>query len=368
MSQTTTGTRVRSGSVTPRRRGDELAPRDEFAALVAMTPILLQLPDLHPNEGASPQSEYFASSPIVDTSAPVLPETDRPETDLAGATSGLSGPSIRVGGSSAGMSEGTWTVTENLEQAVKRDSSLAAPVNAPVSESWSDETKYPENTGVENTGAENTGAENTGDENTGVENTGAENTGAENTGAENTGAENTGAENTGAENARAENIGVASSGSESESETADSLPWETTETVVGHWTEMGGRIFVGLLSILLVVTLTWSIISDGEQENDIPDPLSNTEAADVSEPGPAAEINTSLSMQPVDGAASRAEGVSYVTTASGEMPAAPIEDGSLDSFTIRTLRPSADRTNLPTEPPSYRVGQPMEYSNDSINR
>jgi hypothetical protein len=47
----------RSGSVTPRRRGDEHAQSDELATLAATAPILLQLPDLHPNQNAVTYAE-----------------------------------------------------------------------------------------------------------------------------------------------------------------------------------------------------------------------------------------------------------------------------------------------------------------------
>ena len=172
----------------------------------------------------------------------------------------------------------------------------------------------------------------------------------------------------------------------------EELPWDSgNEVVVGNWTELGGRIFVDLLSTLLIVTLAWSIWHGDEPKPNIKDPVLGADASPEIEADDADEqsrIATSLAMDPVaDQNDSTNVGIPgglqmkpsrdvnadpYVTTASGQMPADPSDDlGQIDTFTIRTLRPSAEGPNFPgsnANTPNARVGQPTEQFNDSIYR
>jgi hypothetical protein len=335
MSQATSpNTRNSSGSVTPRRRSDEFAPTDEFATLAATTPILLRLPDLHPSENGATRSEPVASLPPhaadpmasdteVTTSAapasatqsaaanPLLSDDQNSwgeSPDDSDAANGKSSPPITA----------TWETISGAESTIGQQESsppTSSPetLRIPVSE-----LRVPVASSVPQVPTTDAGAA------AGVE----------------------------PSSTNSDESLIESSVESTVESTVDAkgLPWESnSEVVVGNWTELGGKLFVGLLSTLLVVVLAMDpVASDGDVEK--------TETA----PG-------GLRMLP---SSSDINSDPYVTTASGQMPADPM-DGPADTFTIRPLRPSvATPTSTPSnaDDSNVRVGQPTEQFNDTIYR
>jgi len=164
-------------------------------------------------------------------------------------------------------------------------------------------------------------------------------------------------------------------------DTIDSDP----QVVRGDWSQMGGRIFVGLLSILVVVAIASSVFQGGETKPNVDDPLHQTRMKAEVEEDPASNdtnVKPSLVMEPFVARATEIVGVEqtaeriatsttdpYVKAVSGELPVEATDDLQGSDFVTHTLRPAADpATKFNQSYPSVRLGQPTEYPNDSFYR
>lgn len=439
MSQVTTqNQRRRSETVAPRRRGDGQAHRDELAQLAATAPVLLQLPDLFPNETGHVTSQPSMAVVAPQTPAPTEPTpteptpieptphgtippeatADQPDADEPVAGEPLSpsqtghdqtGHYQTVYGDTqtTGYETATWQTLESSEPAIgaaKVESPADPRLHPPVPDAGQDPAEgtastisiptWPirgrqESAGPINdrptsaTPASTTVAMTTTDvaTSTDVATTQALATPALAT-------PDTGVES--AENSEGTSHDESSTDGFS---TADTLPWQresesSPSGVIADWTQFGGRLFVGLLSTLLVAALAWSIWGGEEAAPEVTDPLSNPVVADegdqeqgeIDGSSTASDVGTSLAMEPVaeqDAASTPPLGGlqatpvvnadPYVTTASGVIPAEPADE-DIDTFTIRTLRPSKTNTQEDFHSRDVRVGQPTEQYNDSIYR
>lgn len=278
MSNNTSPMTRSTGSVTPRRRGQDQLQRDEVEQLAAVTPVLLRLPDLVPNEMGITRTESPESLSQSDFTTSLPP---------------MNAPTFAVGPEVNESPLPTWN-----NEAPER----------PTSPAMSDE----------------------------------------------------------------------------DDEEFEGTTDSTTKEVPADWTEMGGRIFVGLLSILLGVAITWSAVNRDETEPNIDDRLNGSKAEVETPPTPEElKVTPSLAMEPfvetrtvgIGGIEQTADRIGtstidpYVTAASGALPANTADAHQDNAFTIHTLRPAADTaSNYNQSSPSVRLGQPTEYPNDSFYR